>query len=121
MLKNFLIIWILSFFVLCLPLLFITEKEKEEEKSRGRGLWINGPINPKGQFVVTYTYLLNLIFLLILPYIIGSDLNFTYFQIQIEYLIIIIVGGILTSGAFYWLLFMPLFPGATVANFFLPI
>ena len=81
MLSYFLITWVVAFFVLCLPLLFITTKDKEEEKRIGRGFFQIGPSNPKGQFVATFTTLLNLIFLLILPYIIGSDYNFTNFQI----------------------------------------
>jgi hypothetical protein len=118
MLSYFLITWVVAFFALCLPLLFITAKEKEEERERSRGML--GFLlfkNPKTNFVLGSTWLLNLLFLIILPYIIGSDLNFTNFQILIGYLIISIVGGILTGGMlipFY--LFIPVFPGTFVVE-----
>ena len=95
MLIKFLIIWILSFFVLCLPLLFITAKEKEEEKKYKRTYLfiIASPIslNPKVNFVLNYTYILNLLCLLILPLIIGFSFNFTFLKIFLLYLIYLII------------------------------
>ena len=67
-----------------------------------------GPVTPKIEFVLKYTLLLNLIFLLILPYIIGNDLNFTNFQILIEYILILLVGaltGVLSVGSFLFSIF----------------
>jgi len=118
MLSYFLITWVVAFFVLCLPLLFITEKEKEEERKSSRGMY--GDVifkNPKASFVINSTWSLNLLFLIILPYIIGSDLNFTNFQILIGYLITSIAGGIfIREILIIFLLFMPMLPGNFVVN-----
>jgi hypothetical protein len=105
MLTKFLIIWILSFFVLCLPLLFITEKEKEEERKYKRSyLFIMAsPItmNKKVNFVLNYTYILNLLCLIILPLIIGFSFNFTFLKIFLLYIIyLIIIMLIVTLFAF---------------------
>jgi len=113
MLSYFLITWILSFFVLCLPLLFITEKEKEEEKNRSIGYedirpenseernrgdafdeFLKGffPKNSKLRFVVNSIFSLNLILLINLPLIIlfGFNSFFQFFiQIFIPFLIIL--------------------------------
>jgi len=114
----FLIIWVVAFFALCLPLLFVTEKEKEEERNRPREMYEDIIFkNSKASFVVNSTTILNLIFLLILPSIIGIDSNFTNFQILYMYLIILIAGGIFIGEILIiFLLFMPMFPGKYLIN-----
>jgi hypothetical protein len=104
MLSYFLITWVVAFFVLCLPLLFITEKEKKayryqnwnipkDERNFERIFSLENEkskIIEKKNSVVESTGLLNVIFLLILPYIICATLDFSFFQILFTYIIIII-------------------------------
>ena len=100
MLTYFFIIWIVLFFALCSPLLFITDKEKKAYRYQSwktpkdeRNFNLDNEksaIDNKLNSVVGSTGLLNAIFLLILPYIICATLDFSFFQIFFTYIIIII-------------------------------
>ena len=119
MLTYFLITWVVAFFVLCIPLLFITKKEKEDEKNRSIGSeernrgdvideFLKGffPKNSKLRFVVNSIFSLNLILLINLPLIILFGLNsFFQFFIQIFIPFLIILKITYNPAIFFLMLF----------------
>ena len=87
MLSYFLITWVVAFFVaffvLCLPLLFITDKEKKLLESKDtptteeyNKLFFKVLYTKRN--VTLWTGVLNIIFLITLPYIIDADFNFPF-------------------------------------------
>ena len=114
MLSYFLITWVVAFFVLCLPLLFMTDKEKEamrktkEEISEEFQKKISlsndeeyykvldehykeyEKLTKKREDVVFRTTILNTIFLIILPYVIFFEFKNSYYIISLVHLIFFI-------------------------------
>ena len=99
MLTKFLITWIVAFFVLCLPLLlFVTTKDREAKikmynesyKTNSDGSTdeikplseeyykLDKKVNRITAIVMLATSVLNIIFLISLPYIIDTDFNFPF-------------------------------------------
>jgi hypothetical protein len=79
MLKYFFITWVVAFLALCLPLLLLIKNKKENDKVS------------IGKFVISMTGILNIIFLIILPYIIDTDFNFPFYYSTYVICLIIIV------------------------------
>ena len=143
MLTYFFIIWIVSFFALCSPLLFITADDKKIYKNRydtpidemnfslqNKKDNIVQTIDNKKNSVTLSTGVLNIIFLLILPYIICATLDFSFFSIVFIYIIIIIIiSGLRIFFSqfrnlnqfflFIILMAIPFFPGMTLTEIFL--
>jgi len=115
MLTYFLITWVVAFFVLCLPLLFITAKEKEEmnktesdswEEFRKKKLskkdWLSmndyeehrneyNKLTRKRKYTLFLTSMLNIIFLIMLHYVIAVDFNISFYNIALVYSIIFLL------------------------------
>jgi len=111
MLTYFLITWVVAFFALCIPLLFITKDSEtiekiydETYKTNSQGFVettkplseeyykLRNKVSSITKIVVLLTGFLNLIFLISLPYIIDVDFNFPFhYNTYIICLIIIIL------------------------------
>ena len=111
MLSYFLITWVVAFFVFCIPLFFNTTKEKEtikklyNESYKTNSEGFIETIKPLSEeyyklsrkvdgikySVVLLTGFLNLIFLIMLPYIIDTDFNFPFYYSTYKICLFIII------------------------------
>jgi hypothetical protein len=115
MLTYFLITWVVAFFVFCIPLLFITAKEKEVMKKTESENWEEfrkkklskkdllsmsdfeefdkeyKRLTRKRKYTLFLTSMLNIIFLIMLHYVIAVDFNISFYNIAMVYSIIFLL------------------------------